>query len=223
MIFIEATSWRSYPRCARVGGVSGTLLAGGYGKMEVDPGIVIHLCRRGKVELIKRNILMALVEDKEGGPSEHVIVNLLGGTAVREDKGERRELALLPVDLAQAGWDMEADTEAYPAEAVDHRRSPLWRPVRSRCHHRSHPQKADSQGNRGIPQGHRAGRLYKVRRRACDNAPILYGARVHRDDQQHLYNSIADPLAAWRKSWCRKSSYCRNSAERLRNDWEQRP
>ena len=88
MIFIEATSWRSYPRCARVGGVSGTLLAGGYGKMEVDPGIVIHLCRRGKVELIKRNILMALVEDKEGGPSEQVIVNLLGGTAVREDKGD---------------------------------------------------------------------------------------------------------------------------------------
>lgn len=79
------------PRCAWIASqrrIWTDLLAGGYGKMEVNAGIMIHLCRCGKVELIKRNILTALIQNKEGGPGQKEVMNLLGGTAIREDKGD---------------------------------------------------------------------------------------------------------------------------------------
>ena len=56
--------------------------------MEVDTGVVIHLCRRDQIQLIKRDIAVALVENKKRGAGEQVVVNLLGRTAVGEDKGD---------------------------------------------------------------------------------------------------------------------------------------
>jgi len=66
--------------------VSGVLLAGVFGKMKINPCVVIHLGCCGKVELIERNIAMTLVQNKEGGAREQVVVNLLGRTAIREDQ-----------------------------------------------------------------------------------------------------------------------------------------
>src|ERR1700758_3884519 len=55
---------------------------------EVDPGVAIHAGSGHEIKLVHRDVAAVLVEDGQGPGSQHVVVNLLIGTAVLEDQGD---------------------------------------------------------------------------------------------------------------------------------------
>ena len=57
-------------------------------QVEVDACFAVGPLRSDQVEIVYRDLLVMLIEHRERGPAQDVVVDLLGWPAVFEDKGD---------------------------------------------------------------------------------------------------------------------------------------